>query len=214
MNEGMRYFNSLPTPTLRITSRYGKRDTGIAGASTFHQGIDLGGSGGQTPIFSVRRGICVENYWNRVRGWVVVIKHNAQYETLYQHLAVRSHIRPGQKVEAGQQIGIMGNSSSTIKCGIHLHMELHSNGKPIDFESWLKDIRGVEEDMTEKELREIVREETKAILRGEGNTPSKWAINSWEEATQGNLVDGTRPQGYATREQVVTMLLRMKGEKE
>ena len=62
--------------------------------------------------------------------------------------------------------------------------------------------------------RKVYREEAKAILRGEGNTPSKWAIHSWAEAIREKIVDGTRPQGYATREQVATMLLRMKGEKE
>ena len=211
MNEGMRYFNSLPTPSLRITSRFGKRNTGIAGASTNHKGIDLGGSGGETPISAVRRGIVKANFWNDVRGWVLIIRHNERYETLYQHLRDNSPLHIGDYVQAGQQIGIMGNSSKRISCGVHLHMELHDHGEPIDFERWLYDIRGVEEDMTESELRTIIRNELKAALRG-GDIPSKWAETLWAQATDAKLVDGTRPTGYMTREQAVALIYRAKKE--
>lgn len=208
MNENMKYFNSLPTPKLRITSRYGKRNTGIKGASTFHRGIDLGGSGADTPILAVRRGIVAENYWNDIRGWVLVIRHSQRYATLYQHLKERSPLPVGAYVEAGQKIGIMGNSSKKLKIATHLHMELHDNGQPIDFESWLENIKGVEEDMTEKELRELIREEIKKELNGTGTKPSDWAKKDWEKATEEGITDGTRPKGFVTREQAVTMIKR------
>ena len=207
MNEGMRYFNSLPTPKLRITSHFGPRNTGIKGASTFHRGIDLGGSGPDTPILAVRRGVVKANYWNKVRGWVIIIKHNERFETLYQHLKSSSPLKPGTIVHAGDQIGIMGNSSATLKCDVHLHMELHDRGTPIDFEGWLKNIRGVEEDMTENELRQMIREEVKTILRG-GDKPSAWAESTWKDATTCKLVDGTKPTGYLTREQAAAMIIR------
>lgn len=211
MNENMKYFNSPPVPKVRITSRYGKRNTGIAGASTFHRGIDLGGSGsGVTPILAVRRGIIEKNYWNDVRGWVLVIKHSDRYSTLYQHLASRSPLQPGEYVPAGKQIGIMGNSSKKLKIAPHLHMELHENGTPIDFERWLSDIRGIEADMTEKELREIIQQELKATLRGADAEPSSWAADAWAKAEADGITDGSRPGGYVTREQVVTMIERAK----
>lgn len=208
MNENMKYFNSLPTPKLRITSRYGKRNTGIKGASTFHKGIDLGGNGANTPILAVRRGVVEKNYWNDIRGWVVVIRHSKRYATLYQHLAAQSLVPVGTYVEAGQKIGIMGNSSNKLKIATHLHMELHDNGEPVDFESWLRNIKGVEEDMTEQELKEIIKKEIKSELTGADTKPSAWAKEDWEKATQKGITDGTRPKGFVTREQAVTMIER------
>ena len=215
MNENMKYFNSLPTPKLRITSRYGKRNTGIKGASTFHRGIDLGGSGADTPILAVRRGIVAENYWNDIRGWVLVIRHSQRYATLYQHLKERSSLPVGAYVEAEQKIGIMGNSSNKLKIATHLHMELHDNGQPVDFESWLRNIKGVEEDMTEQELRTIIKDEINSKLTGKGSTVSPWAEKDWDEAIKDGVTDGAHPKGYTTREQVIVMINRsMRATKE
>lgn len=202
------YFNHLPVVPLRITSRFGKRNTGIKGASTFHRGIDLGGNGSDTPIYAVRRGVVITNTWNNVRGWVVVINHGDGYETLYQHLKSQSPLQIGEYVQAGTQIGIMGNTSKTIKCAVHLHFELHYKGKPIDPESHLKDIRGVEEDMTEKELRAIIKDEINSVLTGKGSTVSQWAEKDWKEAVKDGVTDGTHPKGYTTREQVIVMINR------
>ena len=60
-------FNSLPVDApLRITSKYGKRNTGIKGASSFHHGNDLGRdfSKSQTNILSVAKGVVKYNGWN------------------------------------------------------------------------------------------------------------------------------------------------------
>jgi len=208
MNEDMRYFNNLPTPTLRITSRFGRRNTGIAGASTNHKGIDLGGNGGETPIFAVRRGRIAESYWNDIRGWVVVIEHSKKYRTLYQHLRERSPLPVGAYVMAGERIGTMGNSSKRLKIATHLHMELHENGKPIDPEPWLLDIRGIEDDMTEAELKNFIDQSIRSALIGTNADASTWAASSWAAATNKGIVDGKRPQGYVTREQAVLMIER------
>lgn len=207
------YFNSLPVEPLRITSKFGPRNTGIEGASTYHKGIDLGGNGVNTPIYAVRYGVVSWNYWNNTRGWVVVIQHNGEYSTLYQHLKERSPLKAGTIVYSGQQIGIMGNSSKTIKCGVHLHMELHKNGKPIDPEPYLKNIKGVEEDMNEKELRSLVKAEVLSILSGKDTEVSAWATEAWEKAKKSGVTDGSNPKGYPTREQVIVMLDRANGGK-
>lgn len=205
-------FNSLPVKPLRITSRFGPRNTGIKGASTYHKGIDLGGKGSDTPIYAVKRGVISQSYWNKVRGWVVLIKHDNQYTTLYQHLKAKSPLPVGTKVQAGQQIGIMGNTSETIKCGVHLHMELRLNGTPINPEPYLLNIKGVEEDMTETELRAIIKEEINAALSGKNTETSTWAAEPWAWGKDVGITDGTRPGGFTTREQVVTMMSRiMKG---
>ena len=155
-------FNHLPVEPLRVTSKFGPRNTGIKGASTYHKGIDLGRdfSKVETAILSVANGRVLSNYWNDYRGWVVIIQHDG-FNTLYQHLKVQSSLEIGEKVKAGQQIGIMGNSSNRakLKVATHLHFELIVNGKQIDPLPYLQSIKG--EGMTKEEAKKILKEKAK-----------------------------------------------------
>jgi len=150
-------FNSLPVDApLRITSYYGKRNTGIKGASGNHKGVDIGRDFSKeiTNILSVANGVCVKNYWNKYRGWVVVVSHG-EFETLYQHLKSKSNIAVGQNVKHGQKLGIMGNSSdkNVLKVSVHLHFELIVNGVNVNPLQYLQNI--VEVEMVEKVKMEI-----------------------------------------------------------
>lgn len=211
-------FRSLPIDgPLRITSHFGPRNTGIKGASTYHQGIDLGRdfSKLQTAVLAVHGGTVSTNYWNKYRGWVVVIRHDAVWSTLYQHLAAKSPVSVGQTVRAGEPIGVMGNSSdkAVLKVAVHLHFELRKNGTPVDPENYLKNIQNEVLDMTKQELEQIVEATVKKTLAGYDSLPSKWAKDSWAQATAEGIVDGSRPKGYPTREQVAQMILNERGRK-
>lgn len=199
-------FNSLPVDApLRITSGFGRRNTGISGASTNHMGVDLGRDFAKpkTAILSVAPGIVTNSYYNNVRGWVVIIEHSG-FKTLYQHLDGQGAAK-GTKVVAGQHIGIMGDSTSTIKnMSLHLHMELIVNGQQIDPEPYLKNIREREEDMTEAEVKAIVKE----VLKESRAEASAWAAPEWNKAKRMGIVDGTSPQAVPTREQVAAMVVR------
>jgi hypothetical protein len=61
-----------------------------------------------------------------------------------------------------------------------------------------------DDDMTEAEVREIVHE----ILDGVDTKPSEWAEKEVAEAKTLGITDGSRPQGYAKREEVTAMVLR------
>lgn len=67
-------------------------------------------------------------------------------------------------------------------------------------------LKGEKSLMTEEKVREIVTE----ILAGNNTNPSDWAVKTgeWKEATDKNITDGSRPQGYAKREEVAAMILR------
>lgn len=202
-------FSSLPVNgPLRITSRYGARNTGIKGASTFHKGIDLGRdfSKPETQITAVKAGRVKLRGWTRYRGWYVVLSHGPKYETLYQHLKNEPLVSIGQRVKAGDVLGIMGNSAdpAVLKIAVHLHFELHENGKEIDPEPYLKNIEPEVTDMTETEIRALIKE----ILNGSGSDVSSWAKNSVQEAKALGITDGTRPGGYLTREEGITLIMR------
>ena len=67
-----------------------------------------------------------------------------------------------------------------------------------------------EKDMTEKEVRAIVTE----MLRGENTKVPDWAKEEMAEAQELGITDGSRPLGYATRNEVALMVKRaVKGEK-
>lgn len=51
-----------------------------------------------------------------------------------------------------------------------------------------------------------VESKINSILSGTGNVPSDWAKQYWYSACLAGLLDGTRPLGYVTREQIATIL--------
>lgn len=61
-----------------------------------------------------------------------------------------------------------------------------------------------DEDMTESEVRKIVHE----ILDGANTVPDDWAKAELREAIDLGITDGTRPKGYATRQEAAIMVLR------
>ena len=68
----------------RISSRFGYRNTGIAGASTYHKGIDIGNSYG-TPILAADGGTVTYAGWMSGYGYLIIIDHGNGYETYYGH---------------------------------------------------------------------------------------------------------------------------------
>lgn len=73
---------------------------------------------------------------------------------------------------------------------------------------WENFLKMLEEDMTEEQVRQIVREEVKALLRGDGTTVPAALEAELTEAVARGITDGTRPGGYATRAQVAAMAVR------
>jgi hypothetical protein len=207
-------FDCAPVEPVRITSRYGPRNTGLTGASTYHKGIDMGINKtlSETPVLAVRDGTVSKNYWDNTRGWALTYDcmsdDGERFRVLVQHLREQSRLKIGQTIAAGQKIGFMGASTKTIKnMAVHLHMELQilvsGVWTPIDFLHQLEHIG--EDEMTEQRVREIFKEE----LSKSNETPSPWAAKEWEQAKKDGVTDGSRPQAIPTREQTVVMLYRM-----
>jgi murein DD-endopeptidase MepM/ murein hydrolase activator NlpD len=62
-------------------------------------------------------------------GAIVAVRLREGYSTLYAHLS-RPLVRPGDRVRAGQLIGIAGCTGWCT--GTHLHFELRYRGFPVD----------------------------------------------------------------------------------
>ena len=68
-------------------------------------------------------------------------------------------------------------------------------------------MKGGERDLTEQEVRSIVREELAAAQAERDKLPpSDWAQAGLEQAKAAGITDGTRPRGFATREEVALMV--------
>lgn len=89
------------------------------------------------------------------------------------------------------------------------------NGDPSTFRQqvrnyWLVDARAYNkggEDLTEDQVRKIVREELEAAEASRAKLPvSDWAKAGMETAKAAGITDGTRPQSLATRQEVVAMI--------
>lgn len=114
-----------PTPSCSyITSRFGPRNTGIPGASTYHQGLDIGAWTGASILASAAGTVEIAYYYGGY-GNCILINHGGGVATLYGHCESIA-VTTGQYVSQGQVIGYVG--STGVSSGPHLHYEVRVNG--------------------------------------------------------------------------------------
>lgn len=75
-----------------------------------------------TPIYSVADGIVTDAGWIGTGGNMVIIKHADGNLTAYAHMVESPVVKTGQKVKAGQLIGLVGSTGNST--GPHLHFEI------------------------------------------------------------------------------------------
>jgi murein DD-endopeptidase MepM/ murein hydrolase activator NlpD len=103
------------------------------GLLSMHSGIDIANEMG-TPIQATANGEVTFAEWSANYGLTIIIKHTPELETLYAHLQ-SSYVKPGQKIERGNVIGLMGRTGRAT--GVHLHYEVRKNGKPTNPKPYL-----------------------------------------------------------------------------
>ena len=107
-----------------ITSYFGYRNTGIRGASTYHEAIDIANSYG-TPIYASDGGTVIYSGWSGGYGYLVKIDHGNGYVTYYGHNSSLL-VSVGEHVYKGQQIARMG--STGVSSGNHCDFRIQING--------------------------------------------------------------------------------------
>jgi murein DD-endopeptidase MepM/ murein hydrolase activator NlpD len=93
-----------------------------------HPGIDVAVPVG-TPVRASGGGRVAAAGYDPDYGMFVLLRHPAGYETMYGH-ASRLVAAEGDNVQAGQVIGLSGNSGRST--APHLHFEIRRDGKSID----------------------------------------------------------------------------------
>ena len=125
----------------RVNSGYGPRKSPTAGASSNHKGIDLSLKSDKVP--AVVSGTVIENKYNSARGYYITIKGSDGYTTRYQHLAEKSPLKVGTKVQEGEVIGTQGSTGAST--GKHLHFEVMTpSGAYVDPEKYLSGATNLE----------------------------------------------------------------------
>lgn len=98
------------------------------GVKTRHTGWDQRAPTG-TPIHAMASGIVAFADWLEIRGNALVIDHGLGIYTVYAHLS-QTFAAAGDRVDAGQIIGVSGNSGRSS--GPHLHWEVIFAGQWVD----------------------------------------------------------------------------------
>ena len=115
----------------RISSNYGKRIHPTTGEEKLHAGIDLSGEH-HTEILSIAEGEVTFAGVQNGYGNCIEIKHIVNGETIYSFYAHLSRIdvKVGEKVKAGEVIGLEGGAETDpnhgTSTGHHLHFEIRT----------------------------------------------------------------------------------------
>jgi len=119
----------------RITSSFGERLDPFNGEGTFHAGIDISSTFGDS-VRATADGVVLTAGLASGYGREILIDHGHGVETLYGHLSGFA-ISAGQEVKRGQIIGYVGTSGRST--GPHLHYEVRIRNTPVNPHKYLQE---------------------------------------------------------------------------
>jgi murein DD-endopeptidase MepM/ murein hydrolase activator NlpD len=126
---------TAPVQNSGLSSRFGRRHDPINNRIAVHRGLDLRGKwGGGDEISSAAAGVVRSAGWMGKYGRMIEIDHGNGVRTRYGHLR-KIEVRRGQRIEQGEQIGVLGSSGRST--GPHPHFEVLVNGRYVDPEKFL-----------------------------------------------------------------------------
>ena len=98
-------------------------------ANTKHFAVDIAADKNQS-VKSVADGRVIFSEWTAETGFVIIIEHKFSLISVYKHNASLLK-KQGDFVTAGEVIALTGDTGE-FSTGTHLHLELWSDGNPID----------------------------------------------------------------------------------
>lgn len=112
----------------RITSYFGQREQPIAGASTKHQGIDVGAPTGSAIVAAASGTVVIATY-SYSAGNYIMLNHGGGVYTVYMHCS-KLLVSEGAEVKQGDTIAKVG--STGYSTGPHLHFGIRSGGQYVN----------------------------------------------------------------------------------
>lgn len=117
----------------RITSGFGGRSSPTEGASSNHQGIDIGASSGSA-VLAAASGTVVVSTYSYSAGNYIMLSHGGGVYTVYMHCS-QLLVPEGQEVSQGQVIAKVG--STGYSTGPHLHFGIRTGGRYVDPQNYV-----------------------------------------------------------------------------
>ncbi|HVM32412.1 MAG TPA: peptidoglycan DD-metalloendopeptidase family protein [bacterium] len=118
-----------------IVSFFGTQHSREFNATVVNTGIQIRANAG-TPFKAVAAGVVRYADWFKGYGKLVILDHGRGYYSLYAQASDLS-VTTGQRVEAGQVLGLVGDTGSLLD-GSSLYFEIRKDGQPEDPVKWLK----------------------------------------------------------------------------
>jgi murein DD-endopeptidase MepM/ murein hydrolase activator NlpD len=95
------------------------------GAGRGHQGQDILAKCGKPVVVALAGRVSWVDYQSAAGNYVVIHGAAGAPDTVYMHLLRRTTLRRGQRVAAGDSIGLVGRTGDATAC--HLHFEMWSS---------------------------------------------------------------------------------------
>lgn len=121
------FFHPLDRSSIIVSSGFGYRIHPITGKFKFHKGIDIPAVCG-TKVLSSGSGYVVDAGFDPILGNFIKISHGFRWTSLYGHLS-QINVSIGQKMIAGQEIGLSGTTGRSTGC--HLHYAIYYNKQAV-----------------------------------------------------------------------------------
>lgn len=117
----------------RVSSSFGYRVHPLENLTKFHYGTDMAALSGDD-ICCFAEGTVTEVGEDDTQGKYIRVQHPEGFESLYAHCGT-IYVQEGQKVSAGEKIGLVGMSGKVT--GPHLHFELTKDGEYLNPEFYM-----------------------------------------------------------------------------
>lgn len=152
----------LPLNNPKITSPYDMERT-INGKKSVHKGIDLISTSGDLEVKAIADGVIRGNF-NDPDGFgnYISIEHQDGKRVIYAHLASFKK-KKGDKVKAGDVIGIEGSTGRST--GVHLHLEARETPYLQHNRINIADYIGIRNEVGLVMKKELTKEEQKEIIK-------------------------------------------------
>ena len=148
-------YNSFLGGAPALTSGFGMRDTGLAGASKNHKGIDIGVDAG-AEVKAIETGKVVDIYKDfGGHGDGIVVQHADGTKNVYGH--VQSEVQVGDEVKAGDRIALIKYwPDPKYPAGRqHLHLERIESGTKVDPQTYLDQLNAADAKEVKSDLEKI-----------------------------------------------------------
>ena len=152
------------------------------GCTRFHEGLDMFARSG-TPLVAIADGFVSQKLVGDLSGISVEITDSGGVQYFYAHLSAWAPgIQAGDRVQAGQVLGYVGNTGNAIYTPPHLHLEVQPGGVPVPPKPYVDRWVEIAESRAEEVVAELAGKPVEEIRSGAAAASSFRLVRSFDLA--------------------------------